>query len=645
MRGKHGGECHSWPEPRSLDVMSLRTLATRWIPLASLATALLALAAQAVPRLPAADTWWHLAAGRFLVEQGRLPLVDPFSFGAGRGPWLNHEWLAEILFYLAFREWGLDGLFLLRTLGVVVAFGVLPLIGAYRLGVAPAWAAALVLACAMAAEGWAFFDARAYLFTYLGLSVTFLAGSETLRTGNPRFVLPLPVVTCFWANCHGGFILGPLALLVAAAGCCLPPRRFRLAAWFAGVALLSLALCAVSTPYGLETLAFPFSLLGRSAFSVGLNEWARPSLAGLGPYLALALVALALSLSPRGDWPRRLWLACFMAAGLVAWRHVPLGALAAAHLLPGFLPPAARPARWPGMAATAWTLALAASGWSLSARLAGGAEAWSLMRSHFPVAAAEFLNSNPGLPRDLYNPYEWGGYLDWVAWPRHRTFIDGRAHTVFTERRYAEALWVQYGDGWKALLDGAGLGSVLQGAGDWEQVLDSHGIQLVLASRLQGDLVDRISGSPRWFQVYSDPLSAVFLRDEPRWRALVPRLVRPESTWTRLERGLAALRSGREADALRLLAAVVDEDPGLSSARVYLGTLLLRAGREGEGEAQLREALRRDPGVREAHFNLAMLALRRGERSRALRELRAELETNPEHPQAGARLRELGGGG
>lgn len=610
--------------------------------LACLVTAITGVAALALPRIPAADTWWHLAAGRFLLTSGRMSQADPFSFGTGRGDWLNHEWLTEILFYLVHQAVGLDGLFLLRTLVVVLAFVVLPLWSARRSLVSTPWACATVLGCAAAAEGWAFFDARAYLITYLGLAGTLFLVNETLRTGDWRFLLLVPPGTVLWANCHGGFILGPLVLLLVALGCLFPPRSTRLARTLALVAAGTLALCAIATPFGFGILAFPFSLIGPSAFTVGLNEWARPDLLRQVPFLGLLLVSIALI--PRLDWPRRLCLGCFLVAGLVAWRHAPLAAIMAAFLLPGVMP------RWEARSAWAmrlglffWVLAALAMGWLVSVRVKGGASEWTMLRTHFPVAAVRFLQANPQLPRNLVNPYEWGGYLEWTAWPQHRVFIDGRANTVYSQQRYAEALAVQFGPPWVRSLERAGLGALLAGRGHWEDILDRHDVRLVLCTRLQGDLVARISRSERWFEVYRDPLAVIFLRSEPELVRLAQDLVHPVSQWTFFEQAQLRLREGREPEALELVSQALALDPRWSQALVFRATLHLRARRDAEGERDLREALAWDSGVPDAHFNLAVLAWSRGEPEWALRELRRELDLNSRHAPARALLREIQG--
>src|SRR5258705_4868922 len=45
------------------------------------------------------DTWWHLAAGRWIVQHRRIPSLDPLSFTAGDHPWVNVQWLFDVIIY------------------------------------------------------------------------------------------------------------------------------------------------------------------------------------------------------------------------------------------------------------------------------------------------------------------------------------------------------------------------------------------------------------------------------------------------------------------------------------------------------------------------------------------------------------------
>src|SRR5688572_26835224 len=46
------------------------------------------------------DLWGHLRFGLDILETRSLHSVDPYSFTSDR-PWLNHEWLAEVVIALA----------------------------------------------------------------------------------------------------------------------------------------------------------------------------------------------------------------------------------------------------------------------------------------------------------------------------------------------------------------------------------------------------------------------------------------------------------------------------------------------------------------------------------------------------------------
>src|SRR6478736_9220933 len=43
------------------------------------------------------DTYWHIAAGRLMIDTLGVPSSDPFSFTFRGQPWTAHEWLAEVL--------------------------------------------------------------------------------------------------------------------------------------------------------------------------------------------------------------------------------------------------------------------------------------------------------------------------------------------------------------------------------------------------------------------------------------------------------------------------------------------------------------------------------------------------------------------
>jgi hypothetical protein len=118
------------------------------------------------------DTLWHIRTGQWILEHGRIPTTDVFSWiGPERGlAWTPHEWLFDVVLWPVYSKTGFEGVYLLTSLAVG-AFAALILLLAYRrsanwplsvlislvstVGVAPAFAprpqvATLVLLAAVA---------------------------------------------------------------------------------------------------------------------------------------------------------------------------------------------------------------------------------------------------------------------------------------------------------------------------------------------------------------------------------------------------------------------------------------------------------------------------------------------------------------
>jgi hypothetical protein len=56
-----------------------------------------------------ADTWWHLAAGRDMLQAKHIALTDTWSHTVPALRWPNYEWLSEVLMFAAYQAGGLPG--------------------------------------------------------------------------------------------------------------------------------------------------------------------------------------------------------------------------------------------------------------------------------------------------------------------------------------------------------------------------------------------------------------------------------------------------------------------------------------------------------------------------------------------------------
>src|SRR6516165_4377913 len=71
------------------------------------------------------DTWWHLAAGGWMLDHRQVLRADVFSYTFAGRPWHTHEWLAEVVMALAFRAAGWSGVVLLYGAAAGAAIAIL----------------------------------------------------------------------------------------------------------------------------------------------------------------------------------------------------------------------------------------------------------------------------------------------------------------------------------------------------------------------------------------------------------------------------------------------------------------------------------------------------------------------------------------
>src|SRR5690348_4420249 len=64
------------------------------------------------------DVSWHIAAGRWVIAHGQVPMTDPFSYSAFGHRWVAHEWLGEAVLGGGYNLAGFTGVALLTILAL-----------------------------------------------------------------------------------------------------------------------------------------------------------------------------------------------------------------------------------------------------------------------------------------------------------------------------------------------------------------------------------------------------------------------------------------------------------------------------------------------------------------------------------------------
>jgi hypothetical protein len=294
-----------------------------------------------LPHAFSVDSWLALVTGREVWQSG-LPHHETLTALAQGAPWIDQQWLSQLLTYGTYL---LGGLGLLGLVTVALMVGALggSAIGARRLGATPRSVLLVLPLCAVIVVFFGEVRTQEFVLPLFAGTVYLLASDSRAPSRRVYWCLPLLVL---WANLHGTVVLG--AALVALRGLTLAwERRARLlsaaGAWLRPLILvLAAPATLLLTPYGLGVVSYYRDTLLGGALRHMVTEW-QPITSDPATAVALFLLA-SLALWAFGRYPGRttLWerlaLLALAAASIEVMRNAVFFALLALLVLPLALP-------------------------------------------------------------------------------------------------------------------------------------------------------------------------------------------------------------------------------------------------------------------------------------------------------------------
>jgi len=408
------------------------------------------------------DVWWHLRTGELMFANHQVFHADPYSFTKAGQPWVDHEWLSQLLIFGLYQVSSWTGLILGFAVFITVTFFLVFLRCTgqpYIAGAMTAWAAVASV------PSW---GVRPQMCTLLLASLSLLVLEGSAKKASRLWWMPLLLL--FWVNLHAGFAVGIALMGIFLIGDALDQAfgfempglgRFRRLS----LALVSCVAVVPLNPFGLAMYRYPLETIHSRAMLAYIGEWASPDF-HQGRYAAFLLMMLATmalaAISPLRLRPSQLLLLAGMSyAALRSVRHIPLFVLVAAPILSELLSAALESWRKAGrfgksQPLTRWKLLVNALilaaflvFWGVRIRVVLQEQPESEAKQ-FPARAVAFLKAHQ-LPQPVMNHYNWGGYFIWKLFPDYRVYIDGRADLygdAFMEE-FASAYFVK-GENWRA---------------------------------------------------------------------------------------------------------------------------------------------------------------------------------------------------
>jgi hypothetical protein len=459
------------------------------------------------------DLWGHVRFGQAIWATKALPTHNLYSFTAPDHPWINHEWLSELIFYATYNFFGDAGLLFLKlSIGLAIVW-LISKIGLFRPVQIILFGICFGLVISVMSPG---FMVRPHIFSFLWFTCFFYIFHCYFDRNKNRLWL-LPPIMIIWCNSHGGFLTGWGQFTIVlvwqsivyvfkdkAAG----PSLRVLLLWY----LITTAACFV-TPYGYKLIVFLYHSLSKLR---PIEEW-NPITILDTTFIRFKILAALFVVScayPSGRWKR--WDTLVVLATLVFaikhQRHTPFFAIMVGPSLVEWLTLVfdklkVDVGRFLSSHATRSTLSafllLLVSYQTTHA-------AYRYMKaslhiivdpSFYPVQAVNFIQTNQ-IKGNVLLPFEWGEYAIWKLHPRCRVSIDGRFRTAYPEDVLMDHIFPINDDV------------------AWSRLIKKYPADIILSRQIPY-FWNLMKASQEWIYVYSDRAAMIFVRDNEQNRRVL----------------------------------------------------------------------------------------------------------------------------
>jgi hypothetical protein len=584
------------------------------------------------------DIGFHLKGGQWIAQNHSVPRVDTFTYTVPGHSYVDIHWLYQLTLYGLYKWGGYKALTLFNGVLVVLLFFIL--LERFRLTVP--WKEGAPFFLALIALGIEYrFLLRPEILSWVFLALTLLVlDARFWRKGN--FLKALPLIHLVWANTHGLFVLGWIAMAAYLLSGFLRDRKLdKPLAVASGLSVLA----TLANPYFLEGALYPFltqvPLQGANVVKQTLSELLSPwsqavqTLYPDGPLflvlykilfvLALPLAALSWRKLCAHEW---ILLAAYGYLSAVALRNISLFMLVAVPILARLIPSEGWNRRLVPACQGALGLFLAVT----IVRVCHNAYYISnqnpsefglgISESFLPVQAARFL-ADHHLDGRMINSNTFGGWLEWEGF---KASIDGRVEVMGNEL-YSDYLY-----------------SALPGA--LPSLVRKYNASIIVADHwTDTSWVSQMANAPGWRLVYFDEHAAVYLRQDYRpdvpdadFQALFSRHALPPLTDAQVD-GL--LRQPRSSWLENLLSGILRKRDQTAKF-FYLANFASNYQRYGLAERFLLEGLRLSRGQFYSFYNrLSLNYLTTKQWNRARWSLQKALEFGRDVPKLEEALRSI----
>ena len=238
---------------------------------------------------PGSDYYWHITAGKYMVNNHTILTNDIFSWFVTGKYWMSHEWLYECIIYMFKNIFGNNHIFMYSFINVFILLIVLFMTNKdnYKKNTIATiiWLGSYLLI------NIGLITPRPHLISTWLLALTLYLLYDLRKNENSKKIYLLPLVSLLWANVHGGSSnLGYLlCLLFIITGLFNINNKYidinkiskKQLIKYLVVFILMIGVIIIN-PHGLKMLIYPYQNIFNDLMQKNIMEWHHTSI--LNPY-------------------------------------------------------------------------------------------------------------------------------------------------------------------------------------------------------------------------------------------------------------------------------------------------------------------------------------------------------------------------
>ena len=439
------------------------------------------------------DLWARLIVGNVFFQTGQIFKTDYLSY-ISTHTWWDHEWGASLIFSLFHNIFGHFGFILLHAL--LLFFILYFIVKAVKVrnpekdvyNIFFFFIVLNVIYIAVKAP------VRCQMFSFLFFTIFIWLLEKYKITQNKKLLYPIPIITLFWTNIHGGIVSGIGLLVLYVIGEFLKKKPVKEYILTFLISFLTMFI----NPYGIEYVLFliyantmkrPLIIEWWSVFHPALKSkyymfdvWAVIT-------ITISILTLIKSKLKNIDYTKYLLIFLTLYLGIAHVKLIPLAVITSSIFLYEDFCELFKNLKIGGLTEKiVYFLIIITFLTSFNKTMFRPILTWAI----YPIKETEFIKIN-NLKGNLFASFGQGSFLEYKLYPHNKLYIDGRYEEVF----YDDAL---------NLMEKFYLMKP-----DWDYLLKKYDTDILMLEK-QYPLYHNIEKILPWVKVYEGPLCGVFVK-------------------------------------------------------------------------------------------------------------------------------------